>query len=168
MNHVQLKALTVNDDKSIFAMVQEIGVGENGFTNSLLCDTFAEFQHILIRCARIATGEHLPLGYVPQTVFWLYVNNEPVGYGKLRHHLNEQLREMGGHIGYIIRPTQRGKGYGRLMLHELLQQASLLGLQEVLLTCDEPNIRSRKVIEANHGVLAEVQQGRCKYWIKID
>jgi predicted acetyltransferase len=73
---------------------------------------------------------------------------------------------MEGHIGYCIRPTERGNGYGNIILMELLKKAKGNGIEEVLLTCDESNVPSRKVIEVNEGRLEEVCNGKCKYWIK--
>lgn len=105
--------------------------------------------------------------YVQQTIYWLYVDGRPVGYGKLRHRLNEALLERGGHIGYVIRLDERGKGYGTLLLRELVREAAGLGLTEVLLTVDEDNLRSRRVIEGNEGVLSDTKDGICKYWITI-
>ncbi|WP_281425649.1 GNAT family N-acetyltransferase [Paenibacillus montaniterrae] len=98
-------------------------------------------------------------------MYWFYVDDRPIGYGKLRHYLTEKLLEHGGHIGYVIRPSERRKNYGKYALKELLQKAREIGIQEVLLTCDEANIASRKIIEANNGMLKEVQNSNCKYWI---
>ena len=80
-------------------------------------------------------------------MFWLIIDGRPVGVGKLRHYLNDSLMTVGGHIGYSIRPTERGKGYGNLILKELLKKAREKGIADVLVTCREDNIRSRKVIE---------------------
>lgn len=75
-----------------------------------------------------------------------------MGYGKLRHHLNEKLRQYGGHIGYIIRPTERGKVYGTILLSKLLSEARNKMIPEVLITCDEDNARSRRVSESNNKI----------------
>ena len=77
----------------------------------------------------------------------MYVNDKPVGIAKLRHYLNDKLKILGGHIGYCIRPKERGKGYGNLILKEALKKAKELGIECALLTCDKDNLFSRKVIE---------------------
>jgi predicted acetyltransferase len=41
------------------------------------------------------------------------------------------------------------------------------GMTERLLTCDEDNTGSRRVIAANGGRLAEVTDGTCHYWIRL-
>lgn len=76
-----------------------------------------------------------------------------VGVIQLRHDLNEYLRNFGGHIGYSVRPSEQGKGYATEMLHLCLIEAHGLGLEKVLVTCDDDNIGSRRVIEKAGGVL---------------
>ncbi|UNK21327.1 GNAT family N-acetyltransferase [Paenibacillus sp. N3/727] len=146
-------------------MILEIGSGENGFVNSLYSEQLEDFQFKLMRNHKTAQGMDLPEGYVPQTLYWLYVNGIPVGYGKLRHYLTDKLLEHGGHIGYVIRPSERSKGYGRLLLKELLDKAKEKQISEVLLTCDEDNAASRRIIESNGGRLKDIHDGSCKYWI---
>ena len=165
---IKLIELTLGEPEDIFNMVKEIGPGEeNGFVNSLYNDRFEEFHHTLQRNIEFSKGLGLEPQYVPQTIYWLYINDRPVGYGKLRHRLNEKLLEYGGHIGYTIRPSERNKGYGKLILEELLVKAKELNIDEVLVTCDQNNTSSRKVIEANNGKLADCNNGECRYWIYI-
>jgi len=111
-------------------------------------------------------------GLVPQTVYWLVDRNRFLGRLSIRHYLNPHLRRIGGHIGYYIRPNQRGKGYGKLILKLGLKKAKLLGINNVLVTCDITNVKSRKVIESNGGKLEnKVKQGKglpekLRYWMK--
>ena len=91
-------------------------------------------------------------GRVPETLYWLVEGDLWIGRASLRHWLNDSLREVGGHIGYEIRPSQRRKGYGTLLCHLALEQAWAVGLERAMITCDETNIGSRKIIEANGGV----------------
>lgn len=114
----------------------------------------------------MSDGVHLAPQHVPQTTYWLYIDGLPVGYGKIRHYLNDNLKNHGGHIGYVIRPSCRGKGYGKLKLKQMLKEANDLGIQDVLLTCNEGNIASRKIIESYNGVLTSINTGNCKYWIR--
>lgn len=163
---VELRELTTKDGEDIFDMLTEIGPGENGFMNSAFGISFEEFPSYLKDNVDFSKGINLPSGYVPQTIYWLYVDSRPVGVGKFRHYLNDFLRERGGHIGYSIRPTERGKGYGTLILSELLKKAKDKNVDDALITCNETNIASRKVIEGNNGVLESIKEGECKYWIK--
>ena len=125
-------------------------------------------------------GEGLPEGYVPATTLWLVDGKRFIGRVNIRHRLVPHLLQFGGHIGYMIRPSERGKGYGRLQLAMALdycrsQLNGILDRDEVLVTCDDDNIRSAKVIEANGGVLENkvenFEDGRHiltrRYWIKL-
>src|SRR2546427_13190203 len=86
-------------------------------------------------------------GRVPSSDFWLIDDNEFIGRLSIRHELNEFLLKMGGHIGYEIRPSKRKQGYGTQILRLGLEKARESGLQRVLVTCDEDNIGSKKIIE---------------------
>jgi predicted acetyltransferase len=96
-----------------------------------------------------------------------------LGVAKLRHTLTPTLEDIGGHIGYSIRPGERGKGYGDLILALTLERARTLGLSHVLLTCDSDNIRSARVIVRNGGVLTSegyspLRGARVsRYWIAL-
>lgn len=160
-----LRKLEREEPPELFQMVVEIGAGENGFVNSLWSSDFGEFKQQLKRCDEIANGVNLGAGLVPQTIYWFYVDDRPIGYGKLRHRLNEKLLEHGGHIGYVITPSARNQSYGKLALKELVKQAHLIGIKEILLTCDESNTASRRIIESAGGILSELKEGSCKYWI---
>ncbi|KUO70185.1 MAG: GCN5 family acetyltransferase [Clostridia bacterium BRH_c25] len=164
---VELRELSIEDGKEIFDMLKEIGPGENGFMNSAYGVSLDEFPDYLKENEDYSKGINLPPEYVPRTIYWLYIDSKPVGIGKLRHCLNNFLRKHGGHIGYCIRPTARGKGYGTIILYELLRKAKDKAVDEALIVCDEANIQSRKVIEGNSGVLEAINEGECKYWIKL-
>ena len=96
-----------------------------------------------------------------------------LGVAKLRHTLNPTLEDIGGHIGYSIRPSERGKGYGTLILALTLERARALGLSRVLITCDTANIRSARVILRNGGVLTSEGYSAARgarvsrYWIAL-
>lgn len=165
---IELKELSLNDGRDVHEMLQEIGPGENGINNSAYNIAYQDFPSYLKRQVDMSDGIGIDLNiYVPQTTYWLYVNDRPVGICRLRHRLNDNLRIVGGHIGYCIRPSERGKGYGNLILAEVLKKAQMKGINDVLITCHDDNIASRKVIEHNSGVLGDINDHRCRYWIKI-
>ena len=94
-------------------------------------------------------------GRVPALTYF-YVREEDekvVGMINIRLALNAFLREEGGHIGYCIRPTERGKGYATRMLEETLNFCGSIGLTEFVLTCDQSNIASARVIQRCGGRL---------------
>lgn len=94
---------------------------------------------------------------VPESVYWLVDPDTDHFLGRLsiRHRLNPRLEQLGGNIGYEIRPSARGRGYGRLILQLGLEQARAVGLTRALLTCDATNLLSQRVIRANGGVLQD-------------
>jgi predicted acetyltransferase len=98
-------------------------------------------------------GKNLPDWFVPGTTYWLVDNDIFIGHVNIRHELNDTLRKRGGNIGYAIRPTQRQKGYGSKILELIIPKAKKIGLSKVLLTCNDTNIASTKIIEKNGGRL---------------
>jgi predicted acetyltransferase len=112
-------------------------------------------------------------GFVPSSDFWLIDGDEFIGRLSLRHELNESLLKIGGNIGYEIRPTKRKQGYGKEILRLGLEKARESGLRRVLVTCDEDNIGSKKIIEHNGGKLEnaiEIEREpvrKLRYWIEI-
>jgi predicted acetyltransferase len=106
---------------------------------------------------------------------WLLVDTikkRVLGMVNIRHYLNEYLFKEGGHIGYSIRPNERGFGYGNLQLKLALEIMNKKGIFKVLLTCDDKNIRSTKTIERNGGLIENIIQTSKKemirrYWINL-
>jgi len=92
---------------------------------------------------------------VPSTTYFCVQknNNKIVGTIQLRHALNDQLRKLGGHVGYSVRPTERGKGYATKMLALVLVEAGRLGLSKIMVTCDKSNLSSARVVVKNGGML---------------
>lgn len=93
-----------------------------------------------------------------------------VGIIHLRHTLNDFLLQQGGHIGYSTHPDYQGQGIATQMLSFGVKQLNELGVKKVLITCDETNIASAKVIEKNGGILENVidtAHGKKtkRYWI---
>lgn len=75
-----------------------------------------------------------------------------IGIIDIRHYLNEE-HFYSGHIGYSVRPSMRGRGYGTEILRLGKEKAKKLALYKILLTCKKNNEASQKVIERNNGVL---------------
>lgn len=106
-----------------------------------------------------------PANYVPTTSWWYVDGTRYLGRLGLRHRLTEHLLEIGGHIGYDVRPSQRRKGYATAMLVTALPSARALGIDAALVTCDVDNVGSRKVIEAAGGVLEDERAGKLRFWV---
>jgi predicted acetyltransferase len=130
-------------------------------------DTEAGFADYLDTLRNEADPDGLrPEGYVQCTTWWWVEGEEYLGRIAMRHTLTERLRAYGGHIGYDVRPTARRRGHATAMLREVLPLALAAGVAPAaLLTCDANNVASRKVIEANGGVLEDEVDGLRRYWV---
>lgn len=122
------------------------------------------------------TGKDLPEGYVKATYFWLVDGDEFVGEISVRHSLTDSLLRYGGNIGYGIRYSHWNKGIGTIMLSKALVYArDVLGLSKVLITCNDDNYGSARVIEKNGGILQDkiintidgVTRLSRRYWIEL-
>jgi predicted acetyltransferase len=132
---------------------------------------FARYLELLQQCAR---GEHLPPGHVPSTFLFAFDGPRIVGRATIRHALNDFLLRVAGHVGYVVVPEFRRRGYATAMLRLSLQIAHRdLGFTRVLVTCDDDNVGSIKTIEKNGGVLENVVTGpdlakpKRRYWIDL-
>jgi predicted acetyltransferase len=105
-----------------------------------------------------------PAGHVPATTMWWADGLEYLGRITIRHRLTPSLLNVGGHIGYDVRPSARRRGYATSMLAAAIPVAFGFGIDPVLITCDTDNIGSRKVIEANGGVLEDERDGKLRFW----
>lgn len=108
---------------------------------------------------------------VPETVLWFVKNDDYLGTVDIRHRLNWHLERWGGHIHFIIRPSMRGKGFGKKLLLKTIPVASYLGIGKALLTIAPDDKEAIRVIESCGGVfdneLPETEQfpARRRYWI---
>lgn len=162
---MHLQKLSANDGEAVYRMLQDIGTCENSFTNPVRGMDFAGFKKWLSRQEEWSEGRNLPEGYVAQTVYWLVDDGLPVGIGKIRHALTPESREFGGNVGYAIASACRGRGYGKALLGFLLEEAKKMELDEILLTVDKYNHASKKVAEANGGIL--VRENSERWYFRI-
>jgi len=105
-----------------------------------------------------------PAGYVPDTELWWVDGDEYLGRIAIRHRLTPALLEVGGHIGYDVRPSARRRGHATEMLRQALAIAHGLGIDRALITCDAVNVGSRTVIERNGGVLEDRRGNKLRFW----
>ena len=112
-----------------------------------------DFERYLEQLEMYRSGKNLSADRVRATTFFLLADDKLIGRGDLRHQLNDFLAVMGGHIGYDVRPSERRKGYGSLILQLTLEKARAIGLDKVFLTCDADNIASARIIEKHGGKL---------------
>lgn len=147
---------------------------EKGITNHLFLKDGA--RSICEQAEDSREGRNLPPGFVKATYLWLVDGGEFIGEASVRHSLTEVLLRFGGHIGYGVRCSRWNQGMGTALLSGALRYAKdELGLSRVLVTCDDDNIGSARVIEKNGGVLQDKIQNEIdgvkritrRYWIDL-
>ena len=133
------------------------------------------FRRYLEILAEQVQGVSLPSAeHVPSTFLFAFVGSRIVGRVSIRHSLNEFLERVGGHIGYVVVPEFRRRGYATAILQMALPiaRAKCAGADRVLVTCDDDNVGSIRTIEKNGGVLENVVSGpdlkpKRRYWIDL-
>lgn len=165
---MELRRPTLADKAAILEMMTEFERSQSphdgGFWNT---EDFS-YEDWLESSQEMEMGLNLPEGWVPAVQLVAFeADNRAVGFLNLRLRLNDYLREQGGHIGYSIRPTERGKGYAKEALCQGLQVAKTKNINKVLVTCSQDNPASRAVIVANSGQLEDVRHGTERYWIDL-
>lgn len=111
--------------------------------------------------------------HVPSIFLFAFLSGRMVGRVSIRPSLNERLALTGGHIGYVVVPEFRRRGYASQMLAQAVHIAGdELGMPRVLVTCDDDNIASARTIEKCGGILENVVDGpdlarpKRRYWIE--
>ncbi len=121
-------------------------------------------------------GINLKPGRVPSTTIWLVDGDRFIGTTNIRHRLNSFLQSYGGHIGYGVRYSECNKGYATQLLAKALEYSrDVLKLDRVLVTCDDDNLASARVIEKNRGILEDKRVNHLetgtvltrRYWIDL-
>ena len=126
-------------------------------------DAFATFVEAVRADAEEDTPR--PAGHVPCTTLWWVDGDDYLGRIAIRPRLTDFLREVGGHIGYDVRPTRRREGHASAMLRQSLPWARELGIDRALVTCDLDNVGSIRVIENAGGELEDVRGNKRRYWV---
>jgi predicted acetyltransferase len=96
---------------------------------------------------------------------WWVDGDQYIARIAIRHQLNEFLLNVGGHIGYDVRPSARRRGHATAMLRAALPVAHQLDIERALITCDWDNVGSRKTIEANGGIYEDRRGVKLRYWV---
>jgi predicted acetyltransferase len=126
------------------------------------------------RLAAWRVGVALPDNFLPSTFLVADVDGQIVGRSSIRHSItNEFLAREGGHIGYCVLAEHRRRGYATEILRQSLVVVRSIGVERVLVTCDDDNVGSATVIERCGGVFESLTENtenpngapKRRYWI---
>lgn len=136
-------------------------------------DRFSSIEIWFEELKKRSCEDTVPEGLVPSSTYLAVreKDNYIVGMIDIRHYLNEYLTQAGGHIGYGVRKTERNKGYAKQMLKLALEKCKELKIKKVLITCDEDNIASEKVILSANAKLEDIRnvdgENKKRFWIDL-
>jgi predicted acetyltransferase len=168
-----LRPPSIEDESALRLAHSELAQeGHDGFLLNNFSDDYRNFAAFVQSVSDYWVGKNLSEGHVPSTFLIAEVAGEIVGRVSIRHTLNEFLFNFGGHIGYMVRPEFRRRGYASEMLRQALLVAKELGIEKVLITCNDDNLGSIKVVEGHGGELENKidEDGGLlrRYWIQND
>ena len=136
--------------KEAYKEYAENGVSTYFFTDTSACDIFEKFD-------RYRNERDLPPDRVGSDSYWLVDDEKAYFIGEItiRHRLNDALLQRGGHIGYGIRYSEWNRGFGTKMLALALEKAKEMRISPVLITCNDDNLASARVMEKNGFILQD-------------
>lgn len=167
------REFTKIDEEQVMNLINEIKAYDGNFEGMDNIGRMEDFDEFLQTLEKNKHQELIKPGYSPQTTFGVFDDGKLIGAFNLRHELKGNLINHGGNIGYLVRPSERRKGYGTIILGSALKKAKELGLGRVLVTCREENVGSSRVIEKNGGVYENNYFDETKnvvfkrYWINL-
>jgi predicted acetyltransferase len=146
-----LKEANQADWKKEYGAVSQMPYYETGFGNRFYGYTADRFREQGIPWLLDSSeGVNLKEDRVPETYFFLWNDDEIVGLFKIRHYLNDDLREGAGHIGYGILESYRNKGYATAGLALAIEKCrQIIREDEIYLAAYSFNIPSIRVMLAN-------------------
>lgn len=146
-------SLYLESYQTAFEEYETHGVNTYSFSNTKDCNIFEKFENYRLE-------RNLKPNRVGADYYWLVDDEKECFIGEIciRHQLTDQLERYGGHIGYGVRRSKWKKGYGTLMLKLALEKAKDMGITEILITCDDDNPASAKVMENNGMILQDKVQ----------
>lgn len=93
-------------------------------------------------------------GRLPTSNYFLFDGDKEIGFSQIRHTPSQSPEfpdECASHIFYEIHKEFRGKGYGSKLLALAIDQAKILGISKIALSCLKNNIASQKIIKKSGG-----------------
>ncbi len=146
---IELKELSEECGIKEYEMMQGIEKVENGFSNQAYGLSYEEFLIWIKLQIDYSKGIGLPQNYVPCTTYVLYVDDVPVGYGRVRHETNNYLENVigAGPIGYGISKDYRGKGFGKILFSKLIEECKIFGYKTIKQFPKKDNLATIKIMQ---------------------
>lgn len=169
-----LRQLRPEDEVSFWKAVTAFKQERPPFEFAFDFDESNSFLEYIKKLEGWSSGKGLPDKFVPNTFLVGVVDGQIVGRLSIRHHLNDFLENIGGHIGYGVVPSYRQRGYATEMLRQSLPICVSVGITSVLITCDTDNVGSQKVIEKCGGIFesltddSQLSVQKRRYWIHTE
>jgi predicted acetyltransferase len=165
---LRLRPLRVADEAAALGAHEELA--GDSFIFLLGWDSAESWPAYLELLDDVRRGRSLPEGWVRSSLLAAVVDGDLVGRASIRFELNDFLLNYGGHIGYAVRPAFRRRGFATEILRQSLIVARAEGVDDVLVTCDEDNLASARVIERQGGVFEDRRVKpdgvvKRRYWI---
>ena len=165
---MELRRPRLADKKAVLDMMAEFEQTQSAHDGGFWDTENFVYEEWLETNMQKEMGINLSENRVPSIQFVSFDNvGHALGFLNLRLRLNEGLLNYAGHIGYSIRPSERGKGYAKETLRQGLQVAKEKNIKKALVTCSVNNPASRAVILANGGLIEDVRDGVERYWIGV-
>ncbi len=149
---LRLIKTSVKQKEQILAFLQEWYERDERIVPTSVDRETTDFEAYVNTLRQKELRENIEEGWVPSTTYWLTDGEELLGAANIRHELNESLLKIGGHVGYGVKPSARGRGLATLQLKLALEKVKELGIERALITCNRTNVASRQVILNNRGV----------------
>ena len=166
---MELRRPSLEDKEAILEMMAEFEQAQSPHDGGFWDAENFVYEEWLEENLQAEAGLNIPENWVPAIQLVSFdVAGQALGFLNLRLRLNDYLLENGGHIGYSIRPSERGKGYAKESLRQGLQVAKEKNIKKALVTCSAENPASRAVIVANDGAFEGVRNGVERYWIDLE
>lgn len=158
-----LKKANTDDTEKEWLFVRDMPEDENGLTNPWHGISLEEFRsRALPDMIRFSQGIDLPDWMVPETFLFLWEGDVIVGQFRIRHHLNDALREGAGHIGYFVGRPYRGRGLATEGLRLTLKAAKdIVPEEEFYLRVNKDNPASLHVMLSNGGRIVREDEDKC-------